>query len=1260
MEKLLAVVGALSLLAACGPAAHEEVEVATGAIIGGTPVASAAAGGNVYLVRTSGVTGAGSGVLLTNEWVMTAAHVVYDVRDTPSSLLVTMGNQTIAGKEIHIHPLYAPKLKPEDLQPDDIDVALVKVDHPFTGPASKPTYARKITARATPDLIDTLNLKTRCIGYGPTTLTNRQVGSLSGLQVSPPALTQADFDMENFPEFRLNANRWNTGFVTPRNSQGQVTYPGDSGAGCFATSPAGDEELYGVHIAGVQLPCASDSACTAGAGDKCVKPTGQTHGTCAIYSPAVGIEASAQAFRGFARAVMRTGTSTGSLSGAGTTDRVTLRLDVLGQYVLDFEFQGLPLLTLPTFVYDTFGLKAMAQMELADFDGDGLGDMVLLVEGQNILTGTTGRFGLLISSRKISEGWVALIDDSSNSTAGLFQQFGFDFGTGVSHFDLADTDGDQYADLVAVRESGTVTVYRGGVNGLAQDLPPRGFDFDGDGIEDVLVASRGLSASGDADFRFNIGFGGTRRRVTVRQQDLSGTSEFQSFGFFGYGDFDGSCRPGAAGPCDDEIIVGAPRKDVAGVTDAGSLFYVKFDGAQRELNRSNLAAPPTGIGLGEGFAVGDFNGDGFDDVAAAVLTLGEAPSSIFVLYGGEGGLSASSPSETLQPTDFGLTGDPADWFGVGLTAGDFNCDGIEDLAVGAPRMAVGAAADAGAVIVVYGRAGKLRGAPWARFDKTTAGVPGDPATADEFGLHLAAGNFNGDVSGGNACVDLAVGAAGDGGSGAVYVLRGGTSGLTGSGAQRLAQGDHGIAGTPESGDLFGWSLAITRANNDAFDDLLVGAPDDQGMTGTVHVLLGGPDGIASSGHAVLRQGTSPLPFGLNPDRADVQSEFGLSVGGTSDGVVAVGAPHEAQAALGTTDPLFRATGLLALVQYGRSSALSVDEFTTDLGDVVPAVGQLTQETFTVKRADQSWSQFLDTGYFDEPFDTLFQVGTFGDIVSGARPGRVGAPVRRRSNLGGDFQRSNVVNESGRLASKPPVAPRLTGPCVLTASGIEVRDRGHLLARDLFAGGSFSLGADGAITAKVTARGNGALGPRSTVFGDVTLAGALRPDAGAAIKGTLIEHAPVAPLPLPTQVFTAGTRALTVANDAALAVEPGSYGDGMVRARGVAVLGAGTYTFSSLRMEDARLVLDTSHGAILINVVGALDFGDRAVVEARDPRLVRFYSNTGGTIRIGNDARFGGILAAPAASVQLASRSRVSSCIASREVVLEPDASLNGL
>ncbi|HEX8805043.1 MAG TPA: hypothetical protein VF743_12645, partial [Acidimicrobiales bacterium] len=279
----------------------------------------------------------------------------------------------------------------------------------------------------------------------------------------------------------------------------------------------------------------------------------------------------------------------------------------------------------------------------------------------------------------------------------------------------------------------------------------------------------------------------------------------------------------------------------------------------------------------------DFNDDGFDDLAvgAPLEDIGGVADAgaVNVLYGSASGLE---PSSDVFFQGFGGVGgslDAGDEFGSAVARGDFNDDGIFDLAVGAPGETVGSDVAAGAVNVLLGSAGGLTGGPLFTQSNAEAG--------DQFGAALAAGDFDDD-----GVFDLAVGAPGEdigatGNAGAVTVLFGSATGLTTAGSQTLFQGG-GAGGTAETGDGFGSALASGILGGDAVADLVVGAPGEDvgavGNAGAVNLLAGSPGGLAAG--TVATQG--------NPEPSDL---FGLAVAtgdfdDTAGDDVAAGAPGE--------------------------------------------------------------------------------------------------------------------------------------------------------------------------------------------------------------------------------------------------------------------------------------------------------------------------------------------------------------------------------
>lgn len=398
-------------------------------------------------------------------------------------------------------------------------------------------------------------------------------------------------------------------------------------------------------------------------------------------------------------------------------------------------------------------------------------------------------------------------------------------------------------------------------------------DFNGDGYTDLAIGVPfedvgGMSNAGAV----NVLYGSALDLATNGAQfwhqnktNIKDTAEANDeFGFaLAWGDFNADNF--------SDLAIGARGEGVAGKAYAGavSVLYGGLGGLSAAGNQVWTQETPGVIEdaqasdqFGIALVGGDFDGDGFDDLAIGVSGEDDAATgvvdagAVHVLFGTPSGLSAAGSEFWNQDNPNILeTIGAGDAFGRALAAGDFDEDGFDDLAIGVPyedlSIRPSTISDAGAVNVLYGASFGLSSNGNQLWTQNSLDVPGSAKASDLFGYALAAGDFDLD---GNA--DLAVGvpweevgSAVD--AGAVNVLYGIGTGLSGADGQLLHQDSPGIPDAAQSNDQFGSALAAADFDN-GHGDLAIGAPGEDftffgtiSDAGAVNVIYGAGTGLGT-------------------------------------------------------------------------------------------------------------------------------------------------------------------------------------------------------------------------------------------------------------------------------------------------------------------------------------------------------------------------------------------------------------------------------
>ncbi|MDT5041643.1 MAG: hypothetical protein QOE51_2628 [Actinoplanes sp.] len=462
----------------------------------------------------------------------------------------------------------------------------------------------------------------------------------------------------------------------------------------------------------------------------------------------------------------------------------------------------------------------------SDFDGDGRDDIA-----------ASSDYGVLVSYSSVAHrdqlATEAIEDEpiyfGSSLVSGNFNQDGYD--------DLAISDPGEIDTNTKGLRAGGIWIFYGGPDGLQIDA-----------VRHINQSTAVVPGASEADdlFGFSLAAG-----------DVTG---------------DGI----------DDLAVGLPGESLGSAQNTGGVILLLGSGSgivtagSQWIDQNTSGVPgsnETGDWFGTSLSIGKINKDAYAElvVGTAFENDGDGHNGSGMLTQFSGSASGASLTGVTSATGEQVTsavntsGTSIYELGWRTAVTDTNKDGYGDVIVGDDAATIGGKPAAGAVISIRGSSTGMSATTAKVFSQDTSGVAGATEAKDWFGGAIAVGDATGDGYG-----DVLIGAPGEdigslADAGSVILLRGSSSGLTGTGSQSLDQSSSLVPGSAEADDAFGYTTSLLNLDGKGTREALVGSPgeavgDDtpDAKSGTVTAF---PTTSAGLGTGVTTAGRSLVPAG---------------------------------------------------------------------------------------------------------------------------------------------------------------------------------------------------------------------------------------------------------------------------------------------------------------------------------------------------------------------------------------------------------------
>jgi FG-GAP-like repeat/FG-GAP repeat len=403
-------------------------------------------------------------------------------------------------------------------------------------------------------------------------------------------------------------------------------------------------------------------------------------------------------------------------------------------------------------------------------------------------------------------------------------------------------------------------------------------DFNGDGYGDVAVTAPGASVGGAAAAGAVVVHYGSASGVTATKRVVLTQNSTGVPGTAEAGDRFGSDL--AFGDFNKDgytdIAVSASYEKVGTDVDGGTVEILW--GSSKGLNGGTTVPDPSPSGhdrFGQSVEAADFDGDGKTDLA-----IGSSSATVNVYRGGftPSGATGGTDSYAAPIQSGGDTGV------LNLVSGDVNGDGVADLITnGYEKTTAGWDTN----VVAFGaKSGGLPSSGGKQLPGGFLSAVGD-LNSDGYGDIVIGEDFDPEPDGAPSIPGAVTG-------GKVVVVDGAATGVGSS--YSIDQDSPDVPGVSETGDHFGGDLSIGDVNGDGHPDLAVGAWGESvgsaTKTGSVTMLYGTAKGLTGSGAQYFTQDSAGVPgsnetgdeFGSDVKLTDVNGDgkADLTIGGCGE------------------------------------------------------------------------------------------------------------------------------------------------------------------------------------------------------------------------------------------------------------------------------------------------------------------------------------------------------------------------------------------